>query len=441
MSRRVTTRAPRCTPGASSTSGRPTSPRRSPRSGATPARWCASVACSPRRCGAPIAAGSQGEDANMSPPRWEGDLPAGLDFEPQPPVRWFEPRMLRKTGQQVALSKVFAGFSDKRELQAAQPAPFLDRSQGEELWLDYVCDLGDGFDATASVASVLTQPSVPIPPSSADGGGPAGNAGGPAPRGEVLVLGGDQVYPFASIQEYKDRLVGPYAAMFCEPELTGDAEVDRPATARGAARRGGAGQPRLVRRPHRLHPPVHAALHRLEAVAVAGGLEGGAAAELLRGEAAPALVAVGHRHPARHLHRQRAAGLVQGRDRPGGGAGRRHHPLLGQAVLGRRRPRCARGLRQPRLLRAQDHRAGPSQAPGRPDRRPPLLRALRVPRRQGPGRRAEDHRRRRRGLPGADVPPSRPALSLPPKESPQYNVDRVRTYHLAGDTGDDGASR
>ena len=35
----------------------------------------------------------------------------------------------------------------------------------------------------------------------------------------------------------------------------------------------------------------------------------------------------------------------------------------------------------------------------------------------------------------------RPTLSLPPKESPQYNEDRVRTYHLAGDAGDDGVSR
>ena len=96
----------------------------------------------------------------MSRPTWHGDLRAGLSFTPKPAVRWFEPRMLRKTGQQVALSKVFAGFSDKRELQAAQPAPYLDRSKGQELWLDYVCDLGDGFDATASVASVLTQPSL-----------------------------------------------------------------------------------------------------------------------------------------------------------------------------------------------------------------------------------------------------------------------------------------
>jgi uncharacterized protein YqgC (DUF456 family) len=134
--------------------------------------------------------------------------------------------MLRKTGQQVALSKVFAGFSDKRELQAAQPAPFLDRSEGQELWLDYVCDLGDGFDATASVASVLTQPSLTVPGRGADSTGITTTRD--APRGELLVLGGDQVYPFASIQEYKDRLVGPYAAMFCEPNITGNAEQDLP---------------------------------------------------------------------------------------------------------------------------------------------------------------------------------------------------------------------
>ena len=319
--------------------------------------------------------------------------------------------MLRKTGQQVALSKVFAGFSDKRELQAAQPAPFLDRSQGQELWLDYVCDLGDGFDATASVASVLTQPSLTVPGPSADATGSATTRAGAARRGAR-----PRRRPGVPVRLHPGVQGPPRRALRGDVLRARPHRRRRPGPARaaqGAARGGRAGQPRLVRRPHRLHPPVHAALHRLEAVALAGGMEGGAAAQLLRGEAAAPLVALGHRHPARHLHRQRPAGLVQGRHRAGGRARRRHHPLLGQAVLGRCRPRRPGRLRQPRLLRAQDHRAGRRQAPGGPDRRSALLRALRVPRWRRSPRGAEDHRRRRRGLPGADLPPAAQPLAAP----------------------------
>jgi hypothetical protein len=148
---------------------------------------------------------------------WAGTLRSDLTFKPQKAVRWFAPPILLKTGQQVALSKVFAGFSDKRELQTSQPAQVLP-VEGDELWVDYVCDTGDGFHATATVANVLVQPSLPIPP--------AGATAGSLPKGGLLVLGGDQVYPFASIEEYKDRLVGPFGAMSCQPDLPADLAHD-----------------------------------------------------------------------------------------------------------------------------------------------------------------------------------------------------------------------
>ena len=34
----------------------------------------------------------------------------------------------------------------------------------------------------------------------------------PLPRGSLLVLGGDEVYPSASAQAYEDRMTGPYRA-------------------------------------------------------------------------------------------------------------------------------------------------------------------------------------------------------------------------------------
>ena len=64
------------------------------------------------------------------------------------------------------------------------------------LWLDYVADLGDGFDATYSVAYLLAQPELTVD-------------GHRLPRAQTLVMGGDQVYPSASYEAYEDRCKGP----------------------------------------------------------------------------------------------------------------------------------------------------------------------------------------------------------------------------------------
>ena len=61
--------------------------------------------------------------------------------------------------------------------------PYHDHSGGNELWLDYVSDLGDGFDATYSVAYLLGQPKLDVRM-------PAGTDTVPTPRGSLLVMGG-----------------------------------------------------------------------------------------------------------------------------------------------------------------------------------------------------------------------------------------------------------
>ena len=66
------------------------------------------------------------------------------------------------------------------------------------------------------------------------------------PRGQVLVMGGDQVYPTASGDGYEDRCKGPYRAAL--PEAAGRRAA---ADALRAAR-----QPRLVRRPDRVPAAV-----------------------------------------------------------------------------------------------------------------------------------------------------------------------------------------
>jgi hypothetical protein len=128
-----------------------------------------------------------------------------LGFRPQKAVRWLAPKVLITTGAQSLVAEIFGSYADKRELQVGLPSQVHDYARDDELWLDFVADLGDGFDATYSVASLLAAPSLDLD--------------GPKPRGRLLVMGGDQAYPAASTSVYEDRSKGVYrAAMPVPPE-------------------------------------------------------------------------------------------------------------------------------------------------------------------------------------------------------------------------------
>ncbi|MEU1866258.1 hypothetical protein [Streptomyces gardneri] len=127
-----------------------------------------------------------------------------LLFTPREPVRWLAPKELARTAVKVGLAAVFADYADKREMQGALPAGLLHaplaRPDAEEAWIDFVADLGDGFESTSSVAHALAAPELTVA------------EGVSCPRGSLLVLGGDQVYPVASTTAYEDRMKGPYRA-------------------------------------------------------------------------------------------------------------------------------------------------------------------------------------------------------------------------------------
>lgn len=126
--------------------------------------------------------------------------PYQLGFTPRRQVPWLSPPLLLRTGIRTALALIFGAYLDKRELQGALPArTYQQPGEDGELWLDYVADTGDGFDPAYSVAYLLAQPSLRVD-------------GQDLPRGHVLIMGGDQVYPTASMEQYEDRLRGPYTA-------------------------------------------------------------------------------------------------------------------------------------------------------------------------------------------------------------------------------------
>jgi hypothetical protein len=135
----------------------------------------------------------------------------GLGFTPRDQVRWLAPAQLLRTALQVAIAAAFSTVADKRELQRsfpAEPQTAVPDADGG-IWLDYTADTGDGFDATTTVASLLAADRIDV-------GGEA------LPRGRLLVLGGDEVYPTGSSQQYDDRLKGPLALALPPPGATDD---------------------------------------------------------------------------------------------------------------------------------------------------------------------------------------------------------------------------
>lgn len=123
----------------------------------------------------------------------------------KPMAAWYDPRLLAATGLRSVISKLFGHFADKREAIAAanaiQPAPAdgeFDYSGGDpggDFWFDYLADSGDGWNPTFAMARLVAEDAL------------TGNA---LPRGRLLILGGDQVYPTASVEEYRDRFVVPF---------------------------------------------------------------------------------------------------------------------------------------------------------------------------------------------------------------------------------------
>src|SRR3954454_16617124 len=115
------------------------------------------------------------------------ELKRDFGFTSQSMVDWLAPGQLARTGLKAVLSGLFGAYADKREAMAALH-PGLDEhdySDRQEIWIDYIADLRDGFDATYTMASLISAERLTV--------------GGQEPRrGEILVFGGDQVYPTAS---------------------------------------------------------------------------------------------------------------------------------------------------------------------------------------------------------------------------------------------------
>lgn len=140
-----------------------------------------------------------------------GPAPALTRRRHMPMTGWYNPIMLLQTGIRVLVSTIFGEFADRREIiavaNAFEPQPFdssfdySEKATGGEFWFDYVADTGDGWDPTLAIARLLTEPALELD-------------GVSLPRGRVLIMGGDEVYPTPSRQAYEDHLIGPFEEAF-----------------------------------------------------------------------------------------------------------------------------------------------------------------------------------------------------------------------------------
>src|SRR5262245_4230871 len=89
---------------------------------------------------------------------------------------WLDPRVLARSAVLVSIANLFGRNSDQRLIEALanQPQGAFDYSKHNgDFWLDYVADLGDGWNSTYAVARAIAEN-----------------------PGRVLIFGGDEVYPY-----------------------------------------------------------------------------------------------------------------------------------------------------------------------------------------------------------------------------------------------------
>ncbi len=141
-------------------------------------------------------------------------------------VDWFDPNLLVRIGIRDMISGTIGQYADQRLMQAASdhvaseadlvarydysnlngsdPIKRLVPDANGAIWVDYISDLGDGFEATYAMAYLMAPDVLKV----------AGVSEGDAPldlkAGEILIMGGDQAYPQATAEEYEKRLINPY---------------------------------------------------------------------------------------------------------------------------------------------------------------------------------------------------------------------------------------
>ena len=132
--------------------------------------------------------------------------PIPVQRKPAKMTGWFDPDVLAQSATMMATANIFGRHSDTRLIEAlgSQPQGSFDYRQRVDavtgdFWIDYVADLGDGWNPTYAIADAMSRETLQD-----------------THAGQVLVMGGDQVYPYPSRESYARRTEGPYAAAYSD---------------------------------------------------------------------------------------------------------------------------------------------------------------------------------------------------------------------------------
>lgn len=144
-------------------------------------------------------------------------------------VAWFSPPLLFRAAFHAIIASLFGRYADRRTIhQLEDEIPKDEDGQARfaarydysgkvtgdaPFWLDFTADLGDGFDSTYAVSYLMAANSLagranPQTPNIAGVDGLSPDV--ELQAGKVLIMGGDQVYPWPSREEYGDKLQRPY---------------------------------------------------------------------------------------------------------------------------------------------------------------------------------------------------------------------------------------
>lgn len=146
-------------------------------------------------------------------------------IDPADMVGWYDPMQLSRTAIEVFFSTLFGRHADYRLMEALTPdsdshfdfttewqqgtdnreMPNEAGKKREDIWIDYVGDVGDGWNSTYAIAHSIAQPALALRRDESPEREPCWTK-----RGDILIFGGDQVYPIANRLNYKQRLLGPY---------------------------------------------------------------------------------------------------------------------------------------------------------------------------------------------------------------------------------------
>ncbi len=131
-------------------------------------------------------------------------------------VNWYDAGQLISTGLRSLISGEFGHFADKRELQAAvrPDTAAVSFSDQTDLWIDFVSDTGDGFNSTFSIAKLVSEQNLKLAlKSDYQSTMPGENRYKEAVvthPGNVIIFGGDQVYPTPEMDQYENRFKIPF---------------------------------------------------------------------------------------------------------------------------------------------------------------------------------------------------------------------------------------